>query len=799
MIIRSSLLFTLALTLLCLLGCQPGRKAAPLSQMEVTNHPHWVKEDFYTKRVQPIFDAKCIACHSCYNSPCQLNLTSYEGLTRGANRVNPYDFPLAKPNDPTRLGVDAHSIQEWRDKGFYDVVGDKENSLLINLTNMTRHSDYESYEFHAESSRTCLKPGAIPAIIMQVKHELSMPYGLPTLTDSEKATLKEWLERGSPGPSDAVKGYFLETHSKRIVARIKEWESLLNKADPKTVLSSRYLYEHLFIADINFFSDSKEFFKLVRAENEEGAPREIGTRRPFDPIKGKFFYRFKVINQSIVSKTHTVFLLGDRELNRFKNEFIKGNWKVEQRELPAYGAAGANAFVTFRAIPRNTRYRFFLDNARYFVMTFMKGPVCRGQTALNVINDHFWTIFVDPEYDLSANLDTEFNSFANLMAPPAIKKDHIGIFNDLRRKRWQAHSLKMSLYERMNKPLTLESIWDGDGHNPNSILTIYRHFDSSDVLFGARGDIPKTIWLMDYQIFEDIYYNLVAGYDLFGAIPHQFNTRLYMELSRISSEDMFITLLPKNLRSRARESWSMDSPKMDKTLVGEFIKLTGQTVTKKMERSFTYQGSKIDTQLQYAENLNAREAQIAAISQIKEQRLPKNQALKYDWDQDFFKSELKSDEQIKQKFAPLLTARGPFPKNFPDTMLIKVKTPNEEDSYALSLILNRGHYNVNMLFVEDKRLWPETDSLNLLPSIATSYPNLYLEIKESDIPKAAAELASALSEPKKNDLYEAFLSRYAVSRFDSKFWEFHGWFNKHYQEQRPIESGAIDLNRYLSR
>jgi hypothetical protein len=30
--------------------------------------------DDYTARIQPIFNSRCIACHSCYNAPCQLNL-----------------------------------------------------------------------------------------------------------------------------------------------------------------------------------------------------------------------------------------------------------------------------------------------------------------------------------------------------------------------------------------------------------------------------------------------------------------------------------------------------------------------------------------------------------------------------------------------------------------------------------------------------------------------------------------------------------------------------------------------------
>ena len=31
-------------------------------------------------------------------------------------------------------------------------------------------------------------------------------------------------------------------------------------------------------------------------------------------------------------------------------------------------------------------------------MTFIRGPVCKGQVALNVIQDHFWALFLDPDY-----------------------------------------------------------------------------------------------------------------------------------------------------------------------------------------------------------------------------------------------------------------------------------------------------------------------------------------------------------------------------------------------------------------
>ena len=41
----------------------------------------------YTRDVQPIFTEKCVACHACYDSACQLNLGSAEGAARGASKT----------------------------------------------------------------------------------------------------------------------------------------------------------------------------------------------------------------------------------------------------------------------------------------------------------------------------------------------------------------------------------------------------------------------------------------------------------------------------------------------------------------------------------------------------------------------------------------------------------------------------------------------------------------------------------------------------------------------------------------
>ena len=94
--------------------------------------------DDYTSRIQPIFNSRCVACHSCYNAPCQFNLQSHSGLARGATKLNVYDRSRPKSVAPTRLDIDGRSVSDWRAKGFFDVVGGREpaRTLLMQLVSL---------------------------------------------------------------------------------------------------------------------------------------------------------------------------------------------------------------------------------------------------------------------------------------------------------------------------------------------------------------------------------------------------------------------------------------------------------------------------------------------------------------------------------------------------------------------------------------------------------------------------------------------------------------------------------------
>ena len=108
---------------------------------------------------------------------------------------------------------------------------------------------------------------------------------------------------------------------------------------------------------------------------------------------------------------------------------------------------------------------------------------------------------------------------------------------------------RQDLYTSLNYAgLGYESIWKGNRAADAPVLTIYRHFESASVHKGVLGDLPKTMWVIDYPLLERIYYALVAGFDVYGTAGHQLAIRLYMDALRVEGESYFLDFLPPGKR-----------------------------------------------------------------------------------------------------------------------------------------------------------------------------------------------------------------------------------------------------------
>jgi len=73
---------------LILLSCLTGCAGKPLPPVVVQVPNRMVN---YQAEVKPLLDKRCTVCHSCYNSPCQLKLDSFEGTDRGATKQAIYN------------------------------------------------------------------------------------------------------------------------------------------------------------------------------------------------------------------------------------------------------------------------------------------------------------------------------------------------------------------------------------------------------------------------------------------------------------------------------------------------------------------------------------------------------------------------------------------------------------------------------------------------------------------------------------------------------------------------------------
>jgi cytochrome c len=103
--------------------------------------------EFYTTKVQPIFQANCYRCHGGMNHRGGLSIATREGMLKGG-----HDGPALVPGDPA-------------------------SSLLVRLI---RHEG--------------------PA-----KDPMPMPPKLPKISDADIATVEQWVKAGAVMPAEAAK------------------------------------------------------------------------------------------------------------------------------------------------------------------------------------------------------------------------------------------------------------------------------------------------------------------------------------------------------------------------------------------------------------------------------------------------------------------------------------------------------------------------------------------------------------------------------------------------------------------
>ncbi|MGX5219510.1 fatty acid cis/trans isomerase [Pseudomonas segetis] len=734
----------------------------------------------YSKDIQPIFTKNCVACHACYDAPCQLKLESGEGAERGASQSPVYDGSRKKAQDPTRLFYDAHTVTEWRNKGFNSVL-DQQGSQAALMSRMLKlgHDNNsfapnsklpEKLDLGINRVNQCTLPGDFDKFAAK-NPAVGMPFAVTGLTAEDYQTLQRWLASGAP----VDKSVPVATPAE--IAQVQEWEAFFNQHGAREELVSRWLYEHLFLAHL-YFDDGKtrHFFQLVRSRTPSGKPIDpIATRRPNEDPGTDFYYRIAMVPDVIVHKTHITYALSRKKMAHIKSMFLDSSWTADA--IPGYGAQRrANPFETYKAIPAEARYQFMLDDAEYFVRTFIRGPVCRGQIATDVIRDNFWTFFQDPKHDLYIT-DPEYRAEATpLLAMPGQFDDIgslVGMWDDYHDKRNEYEELRRDRYEDAPLP-SWSNIWSG---NDQSLLSIFRQFDSATVRRGLIGGIPQTIWWMDYPLLERTYYQLVVNFDVFGNVSHQAQTRLYFDLIRNGAEQNFLRLMPADSREGLLKDWYRNSGRLKLW----FNYYEGIDTDTKTALSLDPKHPKRN----FAEQLLMRSGDLNVAPD------PINRCLDGHCYQASSDSQMQHAEQALSRLVNKPAAGLKVIHQLPEATMLRVEEPGGKRN-IYSILRNRMHSNVAFIAGEGLRYEPGLDTLTIYPGIMSSYPNFIFNVPAQEVP----DFVSALEQAKDAGAFEKVVDHWGVRRTHPDFWRYFHDLTRYIEETDPVQAGVLDMNRY---
>lgn len=792
--------------------------------------------------------------------------------------------------------------------------------------------DHEYFsEMQSETSRVCpTKPDALRKHIEERLAQGSsagMPYGLPALTDQQIATLALWIKQGSPMPKEGKLPPKIAKKAQEEVGLVKQIEAFFNKTtknkieNKKRKLVSRYIFEHLLQSALYLSeakSDSPQFYSIIRKDNscDDSKSQVIPSLRPWEahnPKKNQIenlYYCLEPIDRTITHKNHITYKVDKARLKRWEQLFFnykqwavdynpyeeqskrfdkiddieevrgKSNRVVPPQKLasmnaiaPRDDAHAANPFIAFRSIPVELRYQFLLDDSKHFVRSFIRGPVCKGSTATNSIDEQFYVLFMKPEKDpMVINPTINGKAFAriaeDLLDLPAVlgsegthlkPKSMVGFVRGIRVARNKYRVLRQKAYEITNPGgYKISDLWDGQGSNDinvpniNSNLTVFRHFNSAAVEQGLIGPTSKTIFVLDYSIFERLYYLLVSGYDPYADLYHQVSSRLYMSYIRMEAEELFLNFLPSKVRKPMRDYWSTPGTgltenslrnKMDifYPLVGVekesgekyFTDTEGKAVRNETKvfvegrkavqnitnfahqyRSNGDQAKDMSTYenyraLYYVLAMYREEFVQKTIDHLSASRGYKDKYASFDNryginGNPIHTEQVSSFEGLEKLFAEIngRPARyQPWVYLMPSVSHVVVDDKTTGKSKLYSLIRQKEHFNVNWMGGEEGRRVVEDDSIVVYDGILGSYPNMIFRFDVSDSNDFINQLLE-LQKPKDGVVskdYIHFISRFGLPRSgpgSEGFWEGYDHLSKVFKQQYPVEAGVLDLNRY---
>lgn len=686
------------------------------------------------QQIQQILDRRCTVCHSCTESPCQLNLTTADHIRRGISKGQALE---------TRF---FQTEKTWPDtrKTFTSVLPRKDNesslfleALLVGNTSPNASTLRTARHLLKNETMMCPQNTEEYHNFLKTVGPVGMPLGLPSLPADEFQTLTEWLKEGAPLPSPEALATQRQSQAQK--GEVQFWEDFLNNPSLERRLVARYIFEHMSLSHLVLNNHPTEFFELVRAENRSGFP--IQTLRlnksNSDPMTDKFYYRLSRVTSAPLRKTHLIWHLSQTSRNRFEQIFFAKPWKLPAKFKMKYSG---NPFTDFAAIPAAARAQFMIENSQQIIDQMVRGPVCVGPTATYAIRDHFWVMFLDPKKDpsvLSPNLQK--NEW-NLPTPIITSLEKISDYQD----EWMSEQKRL-----FPNGLELQQIWRG---HPNSQLTIFRHSQNSSVHQGFIGQGAPTAWILSYSNFERLYYNLVVNFEPWDSSLSMLRTWKTMKEIRQEGEELFLLLLPEPLRDQVRRNWNTNA-------------VAYQDLYLHKLRSLGYPSS--------IEILNTQEPVKELIGKLERQVFKVSSTTQME--------ELRQGIKVDNKAAWL-----------PELSYLVI-TDRGHITQVSSLIKNRWFNNLlSPLQSQEDYHIKEWDRLSWLPGIYGSHPSMIFYVDINSLPQFMNEVEALRSSLQAQKL----TATWGLKREHSDFWlkldQLTDWMKKNMGQN----GGLLDLGQY---
>ena len=254
----------------------------------------------------------------------------------------------------------------------------------------------------------------------------------------------------------------------------------------------------------------------------------------------------------------------------------------------------------------------------------------------------------------------------------------------------------------------------------------------------------------------------MAGFDVYGAVSHQLESRLYMDFLRLEGEFNFLMFMPPEKRVEIHDYWYRGA----RSGMREHFLKRNALVQETFDFTFRTDDPKREFLAIMGERIHgARDHRYAYRA-----RAPGSTA---------------------KNLQKLEASAGSHNSYMPDTSFINIIGASQDEVYTL--LRNAAHSNIAQIFREEERRLPQEDTLTVARGFIGAYPNYFFQVNEGEL----AGFVEAVQALDSEEDFRTLLERYGVRRNASWFWRLSDKLHARYRQQDPIEYGVLDYNRYL--